>query len=384
MIKHLLISGILILVYHFVHRKRDQLQFNRFFIIIALLFSAIVPLIEINAFPIYKTISIQAISPKLSSGITQVASPTWSIEMVFWSISALFLLFSVFRIAFTYRSMARKHHLSQSRQYNGSPMSFFHFIAIPNSNDSIVVAHEQYHVLAGHSIDRILITFYQAILWANPLLFLYKRYLIENHELAADQYSMKVNSIDQISYSEHLVEITKQNIALPNSLPIPNHYYSLILNRIQMLHSKKSSSTILKFLSVAAFIGLFCSFTLKSYTVTSLDNTIENETIDTLPNLKNMITTDTVTVFDPKTMTESVKIVKNYPPGLNSYINSINYSGNMTSLKDTIYTLDYDTYEEKVSIVKWEYPVEITELLQQSDYNDWELIIDMAKKAMKK
>jgi|GEM_PF-4217698 len=382
-VKQFLVSGILLCLYYWAYSKRDQFHFNRIFILVTLLFSAVVPLISINAFPTYHTLSAPA-PVRVGSTIVETYTSFWSFGLVYFSIALVLVLVMIFRYISTYYLMRRNHQLSQEGKYSGSPMSFFNFIAVPDADDSIVLAHEQYHVMAGHSFDRLLMSLIQAVLWANPLLFLYKRFLVENHELAADEYSIKANKVNTLSYSEHLVKITEQNIYAANSALIINHFYSLSLKRIHMLDSKKSSSVVLKCLSLIAFIGLFCSMTLKSYTVTNFSEAPEAIFTDTLPDAKNLTFMDTTSVYNFHTNEKSIVILKSSSEDLEYYLNNIDYSGELINSVDTVSIVDYETYEETVTIFKREYPVEIVDLLKITNFADREHVIESAMKAMKK
>ena len=379
------LSALLLVMYHFAYRSRAQYNFNRGFLITSLLFSIVIPFIEIDAFPVYQTLSIPIASVTSSTPVmVEQVRENISAEWIYFSIVIGLLVYTLLQVVRTFTSMKKAHSSSLNGDYSGKPMSFLHLMAVPDKADKIVVAHEQYHVMAGHSWDRILFSILHAFLWINPLLFMYKRWLIENHEIAADAYSIRVNDMDTISYSEHLVQVTKRNIILPANFALPNHYYSLILNPIQMLDSKKHPSFLANILGLLLFIMLFCSFTLKTYTVTPINQSKISLESDTIPPLKSLIETDTVLVFNTKSKKEYKTIVKAPSSTLEDYLKTLKYSGNMVTRTDTITTFNYDTYEETVRIVKVDYPIEIENLLKKMPYDDHDVIIKMAKELMPK
>jgi hypothetical protein len=379
------ISGVILLVYLIWYRHRDQLSFNRAYLNVGILLSILIPLIHIPAFPKY----IELKSNLLSTSSSFVAETVQEDSLISWVsiycfIALLCLSFTIANIIRTYLSMRTKHSKSQQGDYFGKPMSFLEFIAVPDTSDKIVLAHEAYHVSAKHSFDRILFSLIHSLLWINPLILLYKKYLIENHEFAADDYSIKYNQIEAHTYGEHLINLSINNQAEPKLLALPNYYHSLLLNRIQMLSTKKSTSKTLNFLGLLLFIALFSSFSLESYTVSNVNSMHPLLINDTIPGRDEIINIDTVSVFNSETKKEYRTIVKSTSKSLDDYLKTINYSGDMITRKDTILSFNYKTYEEKAKVVSFEYPVEIHEFLRSIPYEHHDLIIKKAKELMPK
>jgi hypothetical protein len=92
------------------------------------------------------------------------------------------------------------------------PFSFFNQIFIPNQvldtpDFEKVIAHEQQHVRQKHSYDRLLIDFILALLWINPFIYLFKKWLVEVHEFEADAAIIAIDS-NKLQYQMTLLELS--------------------------------------------------------------------------------------------------------------------------------------------------------------------------------
>ena len=147
-----------------------------------------------------------------------------------------------------------------------SPYSFLNTIYV-NKEDyekgavsKEVWIHERAHVKQKHSIDILLIEFWQVLFWFNPLLWLYKREIKLNHEYLADGQVVQsdVTVPDYQHFMLHLA--TKEQ---PSFLSSPSNY-SFIKSRLIMLTKKTSlskslgKSAIIALLMLSLFIGVSC------------------------------------------------------------------------------------------------------------------------------
>lgn len=385
MAKHILISALLIGLYHVLYRKhRSDLLFNRGYLLFALALSIVLPHVQIEAFPNY--ITLQALAEPIASIGTPIpvepvtAGPT--VYHLYIAIALVFLVVTLLRIGKTALELRRLHELSLQGRYTGPACSFFWYMAIPDYEDHVVVSHEAYHVSALHSLDRIAFSLAHALLWANPVLFLYKKYLIENHEYAADLHSIAANGLAPKAYVTHLLQTaaSKPSSTVQPYATLSHQYESLILNRIKMLRNNSSLSITSKIALIPIALLLFSAFTFKSYDVITVQNSAVQSTVtDTIPAV--LTRTDTVVVMNYDTKKEQTMIVTAASPSLEKYLQSLTYSGKMVSASDTITMVDFDTMVEKTTIVTYTYPVEIEKLIWSS-YGDRELIIRTAKQIM--
>src|SRR5690606_21880469 len=72
-----------------------------------------------------------------------------------------------------------------------------------NNIDKAILYHEKAHVDQKHSIDVILVELIKIVLWFHPLIYIYKRWIQENHEYLADSFSLSYTS--DIKKYQHLI-----------------------------------------------------------------------------------------------------------------------------------------------------------------------------------
>tara|TARA_R100001143_G_C3361367_1_gene137103 strand:- start:40059 stop:41465 length:1407 start_codon:yes stop_codon:yes gene_type:complete len=119
-----------------------------------------------------------------------------------------------------------------------------------------VILHELTHARQKHSLDILLIEFLKIIFWFNPLLYLYKKAILLNHEFLADEAVLKQgNSVKNY-----------QKVLLNSLLLQPSHglssrlNYSLTKKRLQMM--TKTKSTFRSVLNLLVAIPLIVSISL--------------------------------------------------------------------------------------------------------------------------
>ncbi|WP_114750816.1 M56 family metallopeptidase [Pleomorphovibrio marinus] len=121
------------------------------------------------------------------------------------------------------------------------PASFLNYILMPeydldHRTSELVLVHEQNHIKMGHSIDLLVLEFFQILFWFHPLLYLIRKSLKEVHEFQVDKELVKVSSLKE--YASLLIEPFAQ-VRGPSFIHYFNHLQ--IKNRIIMM--TKSQST---------------------------------------------------------------------------------------------------------------------------------------------
>ncbi|MDG2433283.1 M56 family metallopeptidase [Flavobacterium sp.] len=121
------------------------------------------------------------------------------------------------------------------------PFSFFSTIvynsSLYNSTElDSILQHEKVHSRQYHTVDVLLTRFFCALFWFNPIIWLYKKAIVQNLEFIADKEALKKLE-DKKGYQLTLLKITTQE----NCISITNHFYqSLIKKRIIMLNKNQS------------------------------------------------------------------------------------------------------------------------------------------------
>ena len=135
------------------------------------------------------------------------------------------------------------------------PFSFFKFLFVHQDeleaikqNDALIY-HEKAHAQQFHSLDILGIELVKCLLWFNPIVWIYRKEITENHEYLADSYAVKKQN-DIEKYALNLIT----SAAEKSSFPLSSGFsYVLISKRIKMLKqpNTKSMSNIMKITSGA-------------------------------------------------------------------------------------------------------------------------------------
>jgi len=118
----------------------------------------------------------------------------------------------------------------------------------------MVIRHESVHVKQGHGFDKLLVNIACCILWFNPIIYLWRIAIDNNHEFLADEEASE--TIDKNVYASLLL-----NLASQTNNSVANNFSKLPLkNRIMMMYKKPNNPV--KRLTYFAVIPLVlvCSF----------------------------------------------------------------------------------------------------------------------------
>ena len=149
-----------------------------------------------------------------------------------------------------------------------SPCSFGNYIYL-NKDDyengriaDEIICHEQAHVSQKHSWDIIFIELLIASCWFNPVLYLYRLKIKQNHEFLADETVLKMNE-DILTYQNILISIISNNGSAGLASAIN---YSIIKKRFIMMTRKTSKKKVWwsKAMLVPAFVVAVFLFSTQS------------------------------------------------------------------------------------------------------------------------
>ncbi|MGB3588672.1 MAG: M56/M15 family metallopeptidase, partial [Tunicatimonas sp.] len=125
-----------------------------------------------------------------------------------------------------------------------------------------VIQHEYLHVRHGHTLDILFIELILIFFWFHPLLWLYRRELVANHEFCADNYV--INQISPASsYSHTLLDFIHRG-----SYPHlgSGFRYSLTKHRILMMQRSSSSAFVFANKLGCTALALVGFFVITSFT----------------------------------------------------------------------------------------------------------------------
>ena len=233
---------------------------NRWFLMLGIFCSALLPLLSFQKIvwieavaKVNNTIKVDATSAVVKV-IPSTATLSYPIENIVAIIYVLGILIFLIQILLELYSLRGITNNSTKRKLDGfvfievdhaiSPFSFFNRIVynptLFKEEELInIIEHEKIHAAQAHSFDVLLARFYCILFWWNPLVWSYKKAIIQNLEFIADQ-----NAISQVedkkSYLHTLLKITTAN----QHVAISNHFYqSLIKKRIVMLNTNQSQKS---------------------------------------------------------------------------------------------------------------------------------------------
>ncbi|OIV40863.1 M56 family metallopeptidase [Flavobacterium johnsoniae] len=255
-------SGLIALfyfAYFFLLRKETFFTSSRWFLLAGLVTSVILPLVVytkviwIDPAPVsYLPMTNYHYLPNHKQHFT---TPEESLEINWYLVSlAVYALgFTAFMIKFgidfySLNSVLKGKKIEQQADFkfvdvneNIAPFSYFDYIVYNSSMYSekeleSILEHEKVHSDQHHTIDVIISRIFCILFWFNPLIWLYKKAILQNLEFIADSEAAKKIS-DKKAYQYTLLKITTHETCVA----ITNHFYqSLIKKRIVMLNKNQS------------------------------------------------------------------------------------------------------------------------------------------------
>jgi TonB family protein len=270
--------GLLYLFFVAFLDKEKMHKFNRFYLLASLIFSFVVPLltlpvlipstsiISVLDFPDFTDNNLQ------SQAITLPQSGQLNIGLALWSF--YFIISSVLLIRF-FSNLVRLEIMrlrKPSIKYEGYKIVLIDEPVLPYSFLSTIyvnsveyregripgelLSHEISHITQRHSFDIIFIELLKIFFWFNPLLYLFKKSIMLNHEYLADEEVTKSQSNSQ-SYIDILLHIAFRN---NKSYLASSFNYSFTKKRLLMM--TKNNFSKMAILKKIAVIPLFLSLGL--------------------------------------------------------------------------------------------------------------------------
>ena len=268
-IQYLLESGVCLAIFYFIYwvflKKETFFKFIRFFLLLSIPVSFIIPLINITS-PIRSEVITEETYMTGNTAIAQ--GQLFSISDILWFgflIGAAFLLLRFILRLIQILLLVKKYGY---HVYDGvkvvvidtetAPFSFFNFLFISNADITDhgferIFAHEMTHIKQYHSIDLLLMELLTIVQWFNPFVWPYKKSLKETHEYLADHAVIAQGC----SRAKYQLLIFEQHVGL-NMFEFTNNFsQSLIKRRITMMAKIKSNGRAkLKFLLIVPVVAL--------------------------------------------------------------------------------------------------------------------------------
>ena len=270
-------SSIFIAFYHLLLRNEKVLKFNRFYLIISLLFSLIFPVLHYNS-PSSEMVESSGLIVGNLVSVGNISGSNSSLFAISNFLIAIYILGTTFQLIkfsgglWKMRQLIKSSDVENIKEYQlvlteekNSAHSFWNFIFLNKNDfktgkiDDKILLHECAHLDQKHSLDILLIEFLLIFFWFNPAFYFYKKYMLINHEFLADNEVLK-NSQSISDYQKLLLsELIAEKWQFANSFNLIN-----TKKRIKMMTKKTTKLSKLKSsLSVPLAAALFFTFAQK-------------------------------------------------------------------------------------------------------------------------
>ncbi len=287
--------AILYLAYHFLLRKEKSFRYNRFYLLAAVFFSVLFPLIEIGYNPDNTPAvlnSIHQVGNEVGSEPIIEADRAYSYTitakserplLLWWEILLIIYIsgtvIGLFRLLLQIRSFKEiiwfKRHATRYKSKESfflvntdgtmPTFSFFNYLFWDNTLELTelekeqVMNHEKVHIKEKHSYDIMFIQILKVFFWFNPFMYLYKILLEESHEYLADRKVASQTSAKV--YTQLLVKTVFRKMGLEYG-----SYFSKnqTVKRVNMLSSKKKVNFVRLFIPLPVLALLFFIFSFEA------------------------------------------------------------------------------------------------------------------------
>ncbi|MEP6681686.1 MAG: N-acetylmuramoyl-L-alanine amidase [Parafilimonas sp.] len=287
------ISGLLFLYYHVALRNKQFHYYNRFYLLLAVTISIVLPLLQLQWFTFFssspQTIHLyKIVYGKGEEDVIVNGHAGLNFEQIgLYLLTALsFCLLVIFCIrVIKIHRLKKKYPVQRLPDFDfintdiaTAPFSFCknifwrNDISLDDETGKQILSHELTHIKQKHSLDKIFMQLVLCFYWMNPFYHLIKKELFLIHEFIADENAVKHSDADAFAKMLLTAHFGKFNF-----LPAQPIFYSPIKRRLIMLTTSKKPGfsyvrRILVLPLIATLVCLF-AFTIKSK---NSDQSIEN------------------------------------------------------------------------------------------------------------
>ncbi|MFB9109888.1 M56 family metallopeptidase [Flavobacterium gyeonganense] len=249
-------SGLVVLFYcsyYFLLRKETFFNSNRWFLMTGLATSLILPFAVYTKIVWIDPIPVSTVNYPQSFIPQTIPQESFEInwDYIFLSVYCIGFVALIIKFATDFYSLnlvLKGKKIQQQADFkfvdiseNIAPFSYFDYIVYNSSMYTEaelenIIEHEKVHSDQNHTIDVLVSRVFCVLFWFNPVIWLYKKAILQNLEFIADNEAAKKIS-DKKAYQYTLLKITTHE----SCVAITNHFYqSLIKKRIVMLNKNQS------------------------------------------------------------------------------------------------------------------------------------------------
>ncbi|MFD2908904.1 M56 family metallopeptidase [Flavobacterium ardleyense] len=287
--------------YHLFLEGEKMHRFNRFYLLISLVVSFIIPLLN---FEIIEIIPVQNTKTQFvqefpisnqSIQVAEVESVNY-LPTLLWSLYGIITSFLLIRFG---KNVAQLYHKSKSNPVvkykkaklvlvdeNTLPHSFLNFIYVnlddyENHNiEDELYTHELVHITQKHTLDILFIEILKCLFWFNPIVYFYKKAIQLNHEFLADE--KVVNSYNNVTFYQNLLLQKSSNI---QTIYLASNLNYLVTKKRLIMMTKSTSKKLAlakKIAIVPILAGLVYFFSVEIVAqekITSVESVNKKDTV---------------------------------------------------------------------------------------------------------
>lgn len=262
--------------YQWYLSKEVDYQFARLYLLLTLIFSLAIPFISMPIPDDVGKISTYLLPEISVAEFNQLTTNLFhfSIDQLLIGIYFLFVviaglklassLIRIITIVLTEPIVTQRNyyliHTSKVATSSFGPILFWNpQSGLSQEEQALIRQHEESHIKGWHSLDIIIAECMTVLMWFNPLVYLYKNAIAQNHEFIADQYSAYSK---KKTYAELLL---KSALEVPG-LSFTSHFSQINTNKriMELTKSIKRNNRPIHYCMLLFTLGLavvFVSFT---------------------------------------------------------------------------------------------------------------------------
>lgn len=232
LVKFILCSTLLMLLFHLFLAKEKSFQLNRWILLALIPAAMIIPFLSVPiVVPHQSPVQIDYFPIDVSQSTTvsqSYTSPKASFTPIQWFLVIyipVFFFLLITKLKALNQLIGRTEN-APVQQIPGallilsekvrSPFSFGKYIFMHpatynegNENTDMILTHERVHIRHRHHLDLLWMEFLLVVCWFNPVVYLVKKAIVMNHEYLADQEVQQATH--PIKYKKLLLELTIHN-----------------------------------------------------------------------------------------------------------------------------------------------------------------------------
>lgn len=323
-IKSIIFSGLLYLIYKVILEREKMFHFNRFYLLFSVIFSLVIPFIEVSVtsqeLPVISHFdSFVVLSQESTTTYTQYESsggiPFYSIVLTLYFAITLILLVRFSRNLLSIRRTLRNNEkVSQNGveivlvNKSAEPYSFLNYVFLNKEDyikgviDKNILSHEFAHIKQKHSLDIVILELIRVFIWFNPVYFFLINAIRLNHEFLADEYV--IDAIEEPkNYQYILLEASHRNRSTIFSSP-----FNYLVTKKRLTMMKKQTTFSIALIKQIATVVIVSGIVFAFATRVSAQENDKKKTGD------NIVPSKTIIVYDELAI-EYKSIVNKYFSG---------------------------------------------------------------------